>query len=110
MPTAGILIIGNEILSGKVVDTNSPYLCRELRGLGVDVERIVTIPDLVEVIAAEVKQMSRAPSAARSNAASRLRNGFAARGPASPTRACSRWRWFPPARCCWTRATSGSRW
>jgi molybdenum cofactor synthesis domain-containing protein len=59
MPTAGILIIGNEILSGKVVDTNSPYLCRELRSLGVDVERIVTIPDLAEVIAAEVKQMSR---------------------------------------------------
>ena len=60
MPTAGILIIGNEILSGKVVDTNSPYLCRELRSLGVDVERIVTIPDVVDVIAAEVKQMSRA--------------------------------------------------
>lgn len=60
MPTAGILVIGNEILSGKVVDTNSPYLCRELRDLGVDVERIVTIPDLVEVIAAEVKEMSRA--------------------------------------------------
>ena len=60
MPTAGILIIGNEILSGKVVDTNSPYLCRELRSLGVDVERIVTIPDVVCVIAAEVKQMSRA--------------------------------------------------
>jgi molybdenum cofactor synthesis domain-containing protein len=60
MPTAGILIIGNEILSGKVVDTNSPYLCRELRDLGVDVERIVTIPDSVEVIAAQVKQMSQA--------------------------------------------------
>src|SRR5262249_19863405 len=39
MATAGILIIGNEILSGKVTDTNSPYLCRELRALGVDVER-----------------------------------------------------------------------
>ena len=33
MPTAGILIIGNEILSGKVADTNSSYLCRELRAL-----------------------------------------------------------------------------
>ena len=36
MSTAAIVVIGNEILSGKVVDTNSPYLCRELRGLGVD--------------------------------------------------------------------------
>jgi molybdenum cofactor synthesis domain-containing protein len=60
MATAGILVIGNEILSGKVVDTNSPYLCRELRSLGVDVERIVTIPDVVEVIAEHVKTMSQA--------------------------------------------------
>ena len=37
--TAGIVVIGNEILSGKVVDANSPYLCRELRLLGVDVRR-----------------------------------------------------------------------
>ena len=60
MPTAGILIIGNEILSGKVVDANSPYLCRELRELGVDVERILTIPDDVDGIAREVREMSAA--------------------------------------------------
>lgn len=60
MPTGGILIIGNEILSGKVADTNSTYLCRELRALGVDVDRIVTIPDDVDTIAAEVRQMSAA--------------------------------------------------
>jgi FAD synthetase len=59
MPTAGILVIGNEILSGKVVDTNSPYLCRELRGLGVDVERIITIPDVISVIAEHVRVMSQ---------------------------------------------------
>jgi molybdenum cofactor synthesis domain-containing protein len=59
MPTAGILIIGNEILSGKVADSNSPYFCRELRTLGVEVERIVTIPDEIETIAAEVRRMSR---------------------------------------------------
>jgi molybdenum cofactor synthesis domain-containing protein len=58
MPTAGILVIGNEILSGKVVDVNSPYLCEQLRGLGVDVERIATIPDEIETIASEVKAMS----------------------------------------------------
>jgi molybdenum cofactor synthesis domain-containing protein len=60
MPTAGILVIGNEILSGKVVDTNSPYLCRELRALGVDVERIITIPDAIDVIAEHVRVMSHA--------------------------------------------------
>ncbi len=60
MPTAGILVIGNEILSGKVVDTNSPYLCRELRSLGVDVERILTIPDEIDLIAKETRAMSEA--------------------------------------------------
>lgn len=60
MPSAGILIIGNEILSGKVVDSNSPYFCRELRSLGVDVERLLTIPDEVQVIASEVKAMAGA--------------------------------------------------
>ena len=60
MPRAGIIVIGNEILSGKVVDANSPYLCRELRQLGVDVERIVTIPDVIDVIAHEVRTMSDA--------------------------------------------------
>ena len=60
MPSAGILIIGNEILSGKVADANSPYFCRELRPLGVDVERIVTIPDEIATIAREVRAMSDA--------------------------------------------------
>jgi molybdenum cofactor synthesis domain-containing protein len=59
MPTAGIIVIGNEILSGKVADSNSHYLCRELRALGVDVDRMVTIPDVVDVIAADVKAMSQ---------------------------------------------------
>jgi len=58
MPTSAILVIGNEILSGKVVDTNSPFLCRELRVLGVDVERIHVIPDVVETIAQNVREMS----------------------------------------------------
>jgi molybdenum cofactor synthesis domain-containing protein len=60
MPSAGILIIGNEILSGKVADENSPFFCRELRPLGVDVERILTIPDEVDTIACEVRAMSEA--------------------------------------------------
>ena len=52
--TAGIILVGNEILSGKVVDANASYLCRELRALGVDVRRISVIPDEVDLIAAEV--------------------------------------------------------
>jgi molybdenum cofactor synthesis domain-containing protein len=56
--TAGILIIGNEILSGKVQDTNSTFLCKELRSLGVDVRKISVIPDDPEIIAREIREFS----------------------------------------------------
>jgi molybdenum cofactor synthesis domain-containing protein len=58
--TAGIVIIGNEILSGKVEDVNSPYLCRELRALGVEVKRVSVIPDDVDAIAMEALSLSNA--------------------------------------------------
>lgn len=57
--TAGIVLIGNEILSGKIADANAAYLCRELRALGVAVRKIAVIPDEVEIIAAEVSVFSR---------------------------------------------------
>lgn len=57
--TAGILLIGNEILSGKIADANAAYLCRELRVLGVDVRQITVIPDEVDVIAHAVAAQSR---------------------------------------------------
>ncbi|MBI2526983.1 MAG: competence/damage-inducible protein A [Candidatus Rokubacteria bacterium] len=58
--TAGIVLIGNELLSGKVADVNASYLCRELRALGVTVRRISVIPDEADLIAAEVTAQSRA--------------------------------------------------
>src|SRR5882672_4114101 len=57
--TAGILLVGNEILSGKIQDANAVYLCRELRTLGVDVRRISVIPDEIQLIAEEVVVFSR---------------------------------------------------
>ncbi len=50
-PTAAVLVIGNEILSGKVDDENARYLIGELRRLGVSLRRIEVVPDLVEEIA-----------------------------------------------------------
>jgi molybdenum cofactor synthesis domain-containing protein len=54
--TAGLIVVGNEILSGKVIDSNAPFLARELRTIGVELRRIVTIPDEVEEIAAAVRE------------------------------------------------------
>jgi len=57
--SAGIVIIGNEVLSGKTRDTNSYFLCTELRQLGVEVQKISTIPDVIELIGHEVAAFSR---------------------------------------------------
>ena len=59
-PTAGMVAIGNEILSGKITDTNSPFLCRELHFLGIRLERIFTIPDDFALIGQVVREFSEA--------------------------------------------------
>jgi molybdenum cofactor synthesis domain-containing protein len=58
VPTAGIVLIGDEILSGKVVDENARVLIEELRELGVQVRRMVVIPDVLDDIAATVREFS----------------------------------------------------
>jgi len=61
MPTAEIITIGTEILLGEIVDTNTRYLARNLRGLGVDLYRTVTIGDNLERIASAIREaMERA--------------------------------------------------
>jgi molybdenum cofactor synthesis domain-containing protein len=57
--TAGIVIIGDEILSGKFADENAAFLIQELRELGVRLRRIAVIPDDVEDIATTVADFSR---------------------------------------------------
>jgi molybdenum cofactor synthesis domain-containing protein len=54
MSTAGIILIGDEILSGKVRDENAHFLIGELRDLGVNLRKIATIPDVLEEISATV--------------------------------------------------------
>lgn len=56
--TAGIAVIGDEILSGKFADENAVFLIGELRALGVDLRRIAVIPDELGEIAATVRGMS----------------------------------------------------
>jgi molybdenum cofactor synthesis domain-containing protein len=57
--TAAIVLIGNEILSGKVEDENARYLIRELRALGVAVGRVEVLPDVEAEIAESVRVLSR---------------------------------------------------
>lgn len=61
MPSAEIITIGTEILLGEIVDTNTRYIARTLRGLGVDIYRTITIGDNVERIADAIRNsMNRA--------------------------------------------------
>ncbi|WP_420264661.1 competence/damage-inducible protein A [Candidatus Magnetominusculus dajiuhuensis] len=59
LKTAGIIIIGDEVLSGKVEDVNSSFAAKGLRLKGIDVRRISVISDDVGEIAAETINFSR---------------------------------------------------
>lgn len=60
-PSAWIISVGNELLIGRIVNTNASYLARRLTFLGFKVDRIVTVPDRVDDIAEEVSRgLSRA--------------------------------------------------
>jgi len=61
MPSAEIITIGTEILLGEIVDTNTRYIARTLRGMGVDLYRTITIGDNVDRIAEAIRNsMQRA--------------------------------------------------
>lgn len=53
--TATILSVGNELLSGDVVDTNSAWLAKKLSAQGVLVEKMMVVGDDVEAISAALK-------------------------------------------------------
>ncbi len=56
--TAAAIKTAYEILSGKVVDVNAAFLAKELRAIGVELVRIVVIPDELETIGATVREWS----------------------------------------------------
>jgi molybdenum cofactor synthesis domain-containing protein len=56
--TAAILVIGNEILSGKVEEANVAVLAKALRALGIMLRRVVVVLDDVDTIAREVTELS----------------------------------------------------
>ena len=43
--SAAILVIGDEILSGRTQDTNSNFIAKEMEIIGIDTSQIRVIPD-----------------------------------------------------------------
>ena len=59
-PTAAMLVIGDEILSGRTRDANMPYLACELTRAGIDLREVRVISDDPEAIVAAVQALSAA--------------------------------------------------
>jgi molybdenum cofactor synthesis domain-containing protein len=58
MSTAAALIIGDEILSGEFADSNGPFLIQWLRRHGLELRRMIYLPDQVDDIARATAQLA----------------------------------------------------
>lgn len=56
--TAAALVIGNEILTGKVAEANVLVMARALFAMGVELRRVVVCPDEIEVIARDLRALA----------------------------------------------------
>ena len=54
-----LLLTGNELMSGDITDTNSVFIARELKNLGVEATRKVTVGDSIELLIAEMNTLSQ---------------------------------------------------
>lgn len=59
-PTAAMLVIGDEILSGRTRDSNMHYLARELTRVGIDLQEVRMVRDAPQAIVAAVRALSAA--------------------------------------------------
>ncbi len=55
--TAAILIIGNEILSGRTLDTNTSYIAEKLVAHGVETMEVRVLPDNIEKLASAINEL-----------------------------------------------------
>ena len=56
-PTAGLLIIGNEVLSGRTQDANINYIAKRLGEIGMPLREVRVIPDVRQVIVDAVNEV-----------------------------------------------------
>ncbi len=56
---AGIIIIGNEILSGRTKDLNTSALSKWLNSIGIKVVEVRTIPDIEEIIINTINELKQ---------------------------------------------------
>ncbi len=59
-PTACIVVIGNEVLSGRTQDANIRFLAQRLGDIGMPVREVRIIPDVAEVIVRTINEVRAA--------------------------------------------------
>ena len=57
--TVALLVIGQELLNGKVADVNTVYAARRLHEIGAKLGTVVIVPDDVDIIAQAVKDLAK---------------------------------------------------
>lgn len=55
--TAAVLVIGNEILSGRTQDTNLAYLATKLNEYGIQIREARVVPDVEDAIVSAVNEL-----------------------------------------------------
>ena len=58
--TAAILVIGDEILSGRTKDKNIGYIAEYLTNIGIDLREVRVVPDIEEEIVAALNALRAA--------------------------------------------------
>lgn len=54
---AAVIIIGNEILSGRTQDTNTSFIAEKLTGRGIRLEEVRVIPDIEDTIITTLNEL-----------------------------------------------------
>ncbi|RLE54887.1 MAG: competence/damage-inducible protein A [Thermoprotei archaeon] len=57
--TAAVVTIGTELLRGLIENTNATWLCKQLTDLGIEVKRVVTVPDDMNEIVETIRELLR---------------------------------------------------
>lgn len=48
--TASLIVIGDEILRGQIMDTNTSYLAKHLTDAGIRLQKVIVVSDIVCII------------------------------------------------------------
>ncbi|XP_018315307.1 FAD synthase isoform X1 [Mycetomoellerius zeteki] len=57
--TASLIVVGDEILRGQIIDTNTSYLAKNLTAAGIKLQKVIMVSDIVDDIVKEIRNASK---------------------------------------------------